>query len=187
MKVSCVILILVLFYGSYSLALLPVYGARSAPYLLAPVITVVKGVSFIEANAKSNSTRKIDFAELEYRYPLDKKSLRDWTSADLKILSSEKIDQLYARLDSGPSPQGQYSSAILFRPDKGIDKLVNELLVAGPIAKAKAAFIESFSSLVWRGKVFDPSTPHGTKPDSRQPFQPRPYKERCMGSHAQVP
>jgi len=57
---------------------------------------------------------KVDFAQLEYKYPLTATDLNKITPENLATLDQEQIDQIYARLTAGPIPDGPFDGKVLF-------------------------------------------------------------------------
>jgi len=56
---------------------------------------------------------KVDFAQVEYKYPLTTEELSRITPENLAGLDQEQIDQIYARLTAGPIPDGAFDGQIL--------------------------------------------------------------------------
>jgi hypothetical protein len=97
---------------------------------------------------------KIDFAELEHRYPISRDALMKLTPEILATWDQEAIDQFYARLGSGPIPRGFYQGSVLLPPDAGIGKtLASSKLVRAVASREK---VEAFMELIWRGTNFYP-------------------------------
>ncbi|MEM7024582.1 MAG: hypothetical protein AAF637_18685 [Pseudomonadota bacterium] len=99
----------------------------------------------------------IDFAELEYRYPLTPEDLMKITPDNLKELTQEQIDQIYARLPAGPIPDGVYHGGLFFPQGEEDYSRVGEI-VGGIMGRGVTAIsdgIERIGAYVWKGKVFD--------------------------------
>jgi hypothetical protein len=116
-------------------------------------ITTVKGVVFVNPKGATHSD-KIDFAELERRYPIDKKSLQAWTQADLAKLNQEQLDQLYARLTAGPIPDGAYVGDIVFTKDGGLEGIARQFFPIDPLVQIKFTLLRDFAKFLWKGKHF---------------------------------
>ena len=115
--------------------------------------TVVKGITFV--NPKSAEyAGKIDFAELERKFPLDKNALKSWTANDLAALNQEQLDQLYARLTAGPMPDGPYYGKIVFTKDGGLEGIARQFVPIDPLINGKFAMLRTFGEFLWKGKHF---------------------------------
>ena len=64
-------------------------------------------------------TSFIDFAELEHRFPLTPADRMKITPDNLKALTQEQLDQIYARLPAGPIPDGVYLGGAFFPAGRG--------------------------------------------------------------------
>src|SRR5215217_2594409 len=58
------------------------------------------------AEYKPEYQTKMDFAQVEYKFPLTTEELARITPENLAALDQEQIDQVYARLTAGPIPDG---------------------------------------------------------------------------------
>jgi hypothetical protein len=99
----------------------------------------------------------IDFAELEYRFPLTPEHRMKITPENLKDLSQEQIDQIYARLPAGPVPDGTYHGGLFFPQGEDGYSRVGEV-VGGIMGRGVSEIsngIERIAAYVWKGKVFD--------------------------------
>ncbi len=106
-----------------------------------------------------NPTRifHIDFAALEHDVPLSRADRAKLTPENLKALSQEEIDQIYARLTAGPIPDGVLRGDLFF--EKGVDGLRTRLAEIldgglGAGADAKIAALEKVGKSLWKGKRF---------------------------------
>ena len=59
---------------------------------------------------------KASFADIEKLAPLSPEKLSQLKTADLRNLTMEEFNQLYARVSSGPIPQGDYNGYIMQKP-----------------------------------------------------------------------
>jgi hypothetical protein len=124
-------------------------------------------ISFVQnaAGPEKFYTQKIDYAKLEELAPLSTANLAALKADDLRNLTMEEFNQLYARLSAGPMPLGDYSGYILQKPPvyNAIKKRV--LNQAGRFT----SFIEKMVSygcgrasedclfeFIWKGKRFYP-------------------------------
>jgi hypothetical protein len=99
---------------------------------------------------------KMDFAQLEYKYPLATEELARITHENLAALDQEQIDQIYARLTAGPIPDGPYDGQILL--PRGTSGNFRVAEIAGGFAELplqlKGLKVELLGELLWKGKVF---------------------------------
>jgi hypothetical protein len=99
----------------------------------------------------------IDFAELEYRFPLTPEERMKITPDNLKELSQEQVDQIYARLPAGPVPDGVYYGGLFFpQGEEGYSRIGE--VVGGIMGRGVSAIsdrIERVAPYVWKGKVFN--------------------------------
>lgn len=99
---------------------------------------------------------KPDFAEVEYRYPIPRAELVKVTPRYLAKLDQEQLDQLYARLGSGPIPDGPFDGEIVF-PRGSSGKLRAAEIVGGLKGLGvnyKGRLLETAGETLWKGKVF---------------------------------
>lgn len=66
---------------------------------------------------------KPDFARVESKLPIPADVLRNLKTSDLLQMNQEQLDQLYARLGSGPLPSGIYEGKIVLANDGGMKRL----------------------------------------------------------------
>jgi hypothetical protein len=99
---------------------------------------------------------KIDFAQLEYQYPLTASDRSKITPENLALLDQEQIDQIYARLSAGPIPDGPFDGKVLF--PKGASGKFRTAEIAGGLAgmalQLKGLKLEMVGETLWKGKVF---------------------------------
>jgi hypothetical protein len=98
-----------------------------------------------------------DFAKLERAYPLRAKDLDPLNPADLKGLTQEQLDQLYARLTAGPIPDGIFHGQILFTREGGLEGMAQGLVeskLPRLAVGANFAVLRKFGELMWKGKHF---------------------------------
>ena len=99
----------------------------------------------------------IDFAKLEHDVPLSRADLAKLTPENLKALSQEEIDQIYARLTAGPIPDGVLRGDLFFeRGEDGLRTRLAEILNGGigTAADRKIAGLEKVGKSLWKGKRF---------------------------------
>src|SRR5437762_12567086 len=73
----------------------------------------LSGVDILIPPKTNDYAAKIDFANLERHYPIPKSVLNNLKPENLMSWDLESLDQLYARISSGPIPDGMYSGAVL--------------------------------------------------------------------------
>jgi len=99
---------------------------------------------------------KPDFAQVEYAYPIALKELVKVTPKYLAGLNQEELDQLYARLSSGPIPDGPFDGEIVF-PRGSSGKLRAAEIIGGLKGLGvnfKGRMLETAGEALWKGKVF---------------------------------
>jgi hypothetical protein len=128
-------------------------GARSAPPEISFVLETFE-MNDPDAPGKRNT---IDFAELEYRFPLTPEDRLKITPDNLKELSQEQVDQIYARLPAGPIPDGVYLGGAFFPQGEGEYSRIGEVVggIMGRGVTAISERIERIATYVWKGKAFD--------------------------------
>lgn len=112
-----------------------------------------------------------DFALVEANLKLNPKDLIQLTPKDLKALSQEQLDQLYARLPSGPIPEGDFLGSIILKNDlilkfenkavglvmpKGLTGILPNLLKTAicTLGGKTRSQIECLGEVLWSGKRF---------------------------------
>jgi hypothetical protein len=119
----------------------------------------------------------IDFARLEQEFPLRPEDLAKLTPANLKILTQEELDQIYARLSAGAIPEGAFDAepflargedearlaeiiggrvrAYAFTPEEngGAARQIRETLQVRSV-DARLATLAGLGPALWRRKVF---------------------------------
>lgn len=99
---------------------------------------------------------KPDFAQVEYAHPIPLAELVRITPKYLAGLNQEELDQLYARLGSGPIPDGPFDGEIVF-PRGSSGKLRAAEIVGGLKGLGvnfKGKMLETAGEALWKGKVF---------------------------------
>jgi hypothetical protein len=105
-----------------------------------------------------------DLASVEARFPLSEADLAKITPRNLKALSQEQVDQIYARLTAGPIPDGPFDGDLFFA--RGVSSSRFAEVVGGGVEgglKERAANLgvvklEFLGRRLWHGKVFDRET-----------------------------
>lgn len=99
---------------------------------------------------------KPDFAQVEYDHPIPLQALAKVTPKYLAGLNQEELDQLYARLGSGPIPDGPFDGEIVF-PRGSSGKLRAAEIIGGLKGLGvnfKGKMLETAGETLWKGKVF---------------------------------
>jgi len=99
---------------------------------------------------------KPDFAQVEYEYPIALQELAKVTPKYLAGLDQEELDQLYARLGSGPIPDGPFDGEIVFPRGSSGRLRAAEIIggLKGLGVNFKGKMLETAGEALWKGKVF---------------------------------
>lgn len=99
---------------------------------------------------------KPDFARVEHEHPIPAAELARVTPKYLAGLDQEQLDQLYARLASGPIPDGAFDGSILFPRGSSGQLRVAEIVggFKGLAIDFKGKTLETLGEALWKGKVF---------------------------------
>ncbi|MEO8410846.1 MAG: hypothetical protein ABI478_09775 [Propionivibrio sp.] len=99
---------------------------------------------------------QLDFAQVDYRYPIATSELAKITPDYLATLEQEQLDQLYARLVAGPIPDGAFDGRILLPRGSSGKFRLSEIVggFAGTALHLKGLVVEDIGEALWRGKVF---------------------------------
>jgi hypothetical protein len=109
---------------------------------------------------EKNYKFKADFSQIEKLAPLNRTQIEKIQPTDLKNLTNEDFNQLYARLSSGPMFSGDYSVSILQKSP--LFQLVKKKILKGvhlqgmpPLpALCGASAEDCLVELLWKGKRF---------------------------------
>ena len=112
------------------------------------------GIKFAPYAADYQS--RTDFAQVEYEFPLAPADLQKLDPQNMRNYDQEQIDQIYARLGTGPIPDGAYDGGLFF--PRGVDgqKRIAEIIggLPGLAVDLKVQKVELIGKTLWRGKVF---------------------------------
>lgn len=121
-------------------------------------------IGFVQNAEKEEKTfnLKAGFAEIERLAPLKRETLKDLKPNDLRSLTMEEFNQIYARLGSGPMPFGDYAAYVMQKPAlyQVIKKrILKQVAVLGQFASLaqQACGKEAEDCLfefIWKGKRF---------------------------------
>jgi hypothetical protein len=100
---------------------------------------------------------RVDFAEVQQRYPLSRAHLAALSPGNVKPLEQEKLDQIYARITAGSLPSGVYRNEIFFAPDGSVRDRLAEIVSGfqGRLVGTTVDTLLLLVSAVWTGKLFD--------------------------------
>lgn len=99
---------------------------------------------------------KPDLAQVEYEHPIAAAELAKITPRYLAGLEQEQLDQLYARLASGPIPDGAFDGEVVFPRGSSGRLRVAEIVggFKGLAVNFKGKTLETLGEALWKGKVF---------------------------------
>jgi hypothetical protein len=118
---------------------------------------------YFDLGYKKNSSyaAKVDFAQLEYKKPLDKEFLKRITVENILAMDNEMADQLYARLTAGPIPDGVfdgYAGVLAESPIKSILHVLtgeeSKRLFTPISPNHVTAMMDTLANTLWKGKQF---------------------------------
>lgn len=97
-----------------------------------------------------------DITRLRSEYALTEGERLAMTPDAIRSLTQEQVDQIYARLNAGPIPDGPFRGDLFFPRDRDGRARIRDLAdpgpnVLGPVAALPA---ERLGRVFWRGKVF---------------------------------
>jgi hypothetical protein len=96
-----------------------------------------------------------DFAALESSLPLTDEHRQALTPENLATFDQDELDQIYARLEGGPVPDGPYMGTIIFAEGGGPRKLAERIgRIAEGVVDLKLAKLDFLGEALWKGKVF---------------------------------
>lgn len=97
-----------------------------------------------------------DVASLRNMYPLTDVERRALTPDNVRALTQEQVDQIYARLSSGPMPDGAFRGDLFFPRDRDGHARIRDLAEPAPglLAHVAALRAEELGRVLWKGKVF---------------------------------
>jgi hypothetical protein len=97
-----------------------------------------------------------DAAAMRNAYPLSDAERLALTPDNLRTLTQEQVDQIYARLTSGPIPDGAFRGDLFFPRDRSGRARIRDLADPAPglLAHVAALRAERLGRVLWKGKVF---------------------------------
>lgn len=136
-------------------------GAHSA-LIASHVDAQAESLRLPDDRTKTNYAAKRDFATIEHKVPLTPKQLNSITPESLltQFQDQEGLDQLYARLTSGPIPEGPFDGKIVLAPNGGMSRVI-EIFRKAQIIPAQLKpeeMVKMLGETLWRGKHFYPDS-----------------------------
>jgi hypothetical protein len=118
---------------------------------------------YFDLSYKKNSSyaAKPDFAQLEYKRPLDRAFLKRISIENILAMDIEMADQLYARLTAGPIPDGVYNGYAKVLEGSPITGMLASLtpeqtqrLFGNTPAEQVGGMVGTLANTMWKGKEF---------------------------------
>lgn len=97
----------------------------------------------------------LSFDDLEAQFPLSDEHRAILTPENIEAFDQEHIDQIYARLNAGPIPNGPYRGSFFFSEGASMRDF-GDLLgsVGGRVVDLKLDKLTAIGESLWQGKVF---------------------------------
>jgi hypothetical protein len=93
--------------------------------------------------------------EIEARHPLTDEARAELTPENVATLAQWEVDQLYARLDPGPIPDGPWQGRFFFAKGGGPSRLSEAIGgLTGRLVDWKLARLDRVGEALWKGKFF---------------------------------
>lgn len=125
------------------------------------VVGVVAGIWWKWRQPRSVDIRfapePLDFARLDYEYPLSTAGREALTPKRFAEYSQEQVDQIYGRLTAGPIPDGPYDGDLFFPRGTDSETRLGEIIgghLKSRLANLAVRRTEGLGRLLWKGKVF---------------------------------
>jgi hypothetical protein len=97
----------------------------------------------------------LDFDALEDRYPLGVADLQRLDPQNIEAFDQDRIDQIYARLEAGPIPDGPYRGSFFFAEGGNFRSIADVLGgLRGRAMDLKLDALTRLGEMLWQGKVF---------------------------------
>jgi hypothetical protein len=129
---------------------------RARMYSLLAVFAVLSGCRTAAPALLRFAPPGTDVATLRNTYPLGEPERGALTPDNLRALTQEQVDQIYARLASGAIPDGPFRGDMFFPRDRSGRARIRDLADPAPglLAHVAALRAERVGRLFWKGKVF---------------------------------
>lgn len=98
----------------------------------------------------------LDFDSLEEQFPLGVDDLQRLDHQNIERFSQAQIDQIYARLEAGPVPDGPYRGSFFFA-EGGNFRDITDMIggLRGMAIDFELDRLTGFGEMLWQGKVFN--------------------------------
>jgi hypothetical protein len=97
----------------------------------------------------------LDFDTLEARFPLGVDHLQRLDQQNIESFTQDQIDQIYARLSSGPIPDGPYRGSFFFAEGGNFRNIADVIGgLRGRGIDLKLDLLTRLGEMLWQGKVF---------------------------------
>lgn len=97
----------------------------------------------------------LDFDALEHQFPLHDADLQRLDVDNIEGFNQDQLDQIYARLPSGPIPDGPYHGSFFFAEGGNFRSLADAVGgFRGSVMDLKLDAATRVGELLWQGKVF---------------------------------
>ena len=129
---------------------------RARFFTLIAVFTVVSACRTAAPSVLRFAPPGTDVARLRNAYPLSDAERLALTPDTFKRLTQEQVDQIYARLHSGPLPDGPFRGDLFFPRGRNGRARIRDLADPAPglLAHVAALRAERLGRVLWKGKVF---------------------------------
>jgi hypothetical protein len=97
-----------------------------------------------------------DLTRVRSEYPLSDAERLALTPTNVRRLTQDQVDQIYARLMAGPLPDGPFRGDLFFPRDRSGRARVRDVADPAPglLAHVAALRVERLGRALWKGKVF---------------------------------
>ena len=97
----------------------------------------------------------LDFDTLESKFPLTNADLAQLTQENIEGFNQQQIDQIYARLQTGPIPDGPYRGSFFFAEGSNFRTIADIIGgFRGALMDTKLDMLTGLGEMLWQGKVF---------------------------------
>jgi hypothetical protein len=97
----------------------------------------------------------LDFDSLEAQHPLGVDDLQRLNPENIESFNQDQIDQIYARLSSGPIPDGPYHGSFFFAEGSDFRDIADVIGgLRGRGIDLKLDMLTGLGEMLWQGKVF---------------------------------
>lgn len=131
------------------------------------VLIVILVVAFVIWKKRDNPVAEIsipfgptgdgalDLDSLEAQFPLSDADLQRLNQENIEAFNQHQIDQIYARIDAGPIPDGPYRGSFFFSEGSQFRDIADVIGgLRGMGIDMKLDLVTSLGEMFWQGKVF---------------------------------